>query len=103
MKNNINFIGKIVALLSFVIGTILLAFYLYYGEKVVDIFVAFLFVIAALIINTVIVTVIIGRTILIKSERIENIKTIAIMLTNIPISILYFFMVITFPNNSLFI
>jgi len=100
MKNNIALTGKIIALLSFVIGTILLSLYLYYGEKIVSIYLALFFVVGAVIINIVMVTVIIGRAILIESERIENIKTIAIMLINIPVSILYLYMVITFPGQN---
>ena len=100
MKNNIALTGKIIALLSFVIGTILLSLYLYYDEKVVPIYLAFFFVVGAVIINIVMVIVITGRAILIESERIENIKTIAIMLINIPVSILYLYMVITFPGQN---
>ena len=100
MKNNVALTGKIIALLSFVIGTILLSLYLYYGEKVVPIYLALIFVVGAIIINIVMVIVIIGRVILIESERIENIKTIAIMLINIPVSILYLYMVITFPGQN---
>ncbi|MFD1063330.1 hypothetical protein ACFQ1Q_08725 [Winogradskyella litorisediminis] len=100
MKNNINNTGKIIALLSFVIGTIVLAFYLYFGESVIKIYAAFLYIMVALIINTVIFAVILGATILNKTNRIEGVKTLAIMLCNIPISILYFYMVITFPGHK---
>lgn len=100
MKNNINQTGQIVALLSFVIGTILLAFYLYFGEEVINVFAAFFFVVGALIANTVLITVIIGRAILYSQHRLKSLKTIALMLINIPISILYFYMVVTFPGHK---
>lgn len=100
MKNNINNTGKIIALASFVTGTIFLALYLYYGEAVVSIYLAFLFIIAAIITNTVILTVIIGAALLNRIDRIEALKTIVIMLINIPVSILYFYMIITFPGHN---
>ncbi|GGI57015.1 hypothetical protein [Winogradskyella haliclonae] len=98
MKNNISNTGKTIALVSFVIGTIFLAFYLYYGETVVNVFLAFLFVVAAIITNTVVLTVIIGAAILNRIDRLEALKTIAIILLNIPIAILYFYMIISFPG-----
>ncbi|WP_296377955.1 hypothetical protein [Winogradskyella sp.] len=100
MKNNINNTGKTIALVSFVIGTIFLSLYLYYGESVVSVFLAFLFVIAAIITNTVILTVIIGAAILNRVDRLEALKTIITMLINIPIAILYFYMIATFPGHK---
>ena len=100
MKNNINTTGKIAALLSFVLGTIFLALYLYYGEAVVSIYLAFIFIIAAVIVNTVLLTVIVGAAILNKINRLEALKTITVMLINIPIAILYFYMIVTFPGHK---
>jgi len=100
MKNNINTTGKIVALASFVIGTIFLAFYLYYGEAVVSIYLAFMFIVATIIVNTVLLSVIIGAAILNRIKRIEALKTITVMLINIPIAMLYFYMIITFPGHK---
>ena len=100
MKNNINTTGKIAALVSFVIGTIFLALYLYYGEAVVSIYLAFIFIIAAIIANTVLLTVIVGAIILNKINRLEALKTVTVMLINIPIAILYFYMIITFPGHK---
>ncbi|TCK66851.1 hypothetical protein DFQ05_2136 [Winogradskyella wandonensis] len=101
MKNNINITGRLIALLSFVIGTMLLAFYLYFGESTVQIHVAILFIVIAFILNTILFAVILGATLLNKTNRIEGLKTLVIMLCNIPISILYFYMVITFPGHKL--
>ena len=100
MKNNINTTGKIIALASFIIGTIFLAFYLYYGEAVVSIYIAFIFIVAAIIANTVLLSVIIGAAILNRTNRIEALKTIIIMLLNIPIAMLYFYMMVTFPGHK---
>ncbi|SHG50052.1 hypothetical protein [Winogradskyella jejuensis] len=101
MKNNINITGRLIALLSFFIGTMLLAFYLYFGESTVQIHVAIFFIVIAFIFNTILFAVILGATLLNKTNRIEGLKTLAIMLCNIPISILYFYMVITFPGHKL--
>lgn len=100
MKNNINTTGKIVAMVSFVIGTIFLAFYLYYGEAVISIYLAFIFIVAAVIVNIVLLSVIAGAAILNKINRLEALKTITVMLANIPIAILYFYMIITFPEHK---
>lgn len=100
MKNNINTTGKIAALISFVIGTIFLALYLYYGEAVVSIYLAFIFIIAAIIVNTVLLSIIVGAAILNKINRLEALKTITVMLINIPIAMLYFYMIITFPGHK---
>ena len=100
MKNNINNTGQIIALVSFVIGTIFLALYLYYGEAVVSIYLAFFFIVGALIANVVILSIIIGAAILKKIDRFEALKTSVIMLLNIPVSILYFYMIITFPGHK---
>ncbi|WP_299113015.1 hypothetical protein [uncultured Winogradskyella sp.] len=100
MKDTINNTGKIVALTSFIIGTIFLAFYLYYGETVVNVYLAFLFIVSAIIVNTVLLTVIIGAAVLNRINRIEALKTIVIMLLNIPVSILYFYMIVSFPGHE---
>lgn len=100
MKNNLNYTAQIVALLSFVIGTCLLSFYLYFGETLVHITVPLMFVIIAIIVNTVIFAALLGVAILNTSRRVENLKTCLIMLINIPIAILYFYMFVTFPHQS---
>ncbi len=100
MKNNINNTGKTIALVSFVIGTIFLAFYLYYGEIVVNVYLAFLFIVAAIIVNTVLLTVIIGAAVLNRINRMEALKTIVIILLNIPVAILYFYMIVSFPGHK---
>jgi hypothetical protein len=102
MKTNLILTGKITAILSFVIGTILLAFYLYFGESFIPITLGLGFVAVALIINTVLFIACLGSAIIYHRNRIELLKTCGLMLLNIPISIGYFYMVITF-NSSTFI
>ena len=101
MKPKINYIGKIVALGSFIIGTTLLSFYLYFGEKTVSIEVAFFFVLSLFIINSVIFSTVILRLLIYKTHIKESLQTLAIMLTNIPICVLYVYMVFTFPGHKL--
>ncbi len=100
MKNNINFTGKIVALVSFVIGTCLLSFYLYFGNSFIDIFTAASIIFIEVIVNIVILTTIIGQTLLNKTDKTDALKTCGLMLLNIPIAILYFYMMITFPTHK---
>ncbi|WP_456441144.1 hypothetical protein [Psychroserpens sp.] len=101
MKKNINHIGQIVALLSFVIGTSLLAFYLYLGHNFIPLGLAFAFILATIIINSVLFIAIVGTTIIRKTERQEALKTCGLMLLNIPITILYFYMIVTFPYQNM--
>ena len=101
MKTNLNHIGQIVALLSFVIGTSLLAFYLYFGRNFIPLGLAFAFILIAIIINSVLFIAIIGTTILRKTEQQEALKTCGLMILNIPIAILYFYMIVTFPYQNI--
>lgn len=96
MKYNLLDIGKITAFISFVIGTCLLSFFLYFGDNFVSIGFAIVYIIIALIINSILFTLIIIAAILNKTDRFKAFKTCLVMLANIPVSMLYFFMVITF-------
>jgi len=98
MKTNINKTGQVVALLSFVIGTTLLALFLYYGERVIDIAFAAATVTILLVINSVVFTVVFGSTLLNSHKRKDGWATCGLMLLNIPIAMGYFYMVVTFPT-----
>ena len=101
MKDNLNHTGQVVALLSFVIGTSLMAFYLYFGENFIPLGLAFIFIIIAIIVNSVLFIAIIGSTLLRKTHRQEALKTCGLMLLNIPIAVLYFYIVVTFPHQNM--
>ncbi|WP_323789456.1 hypothetical protein [Psychroserpens sp.] len=101
MKPNINQIGQIVALLSFVLGTCLLSFYLFFGEDLINLGFALTYVIIALIINFIVFIVVIINGLFTKNNKGEALKTCGLMALNIPIAILYFYMVILFPNQNL--
>ena len=92
MRNNLNNTAQIIALLSFVIGTCFLSFYLYFRDDFIHITIPMMFVIIAIIVNAVFFLALLGVAILNKSRRIENLKTCLIMLLNIPVAILYFYM-----------
>jgi len=101
MKNNLNHTGQVVALLSFVIGTSLLAFYLYFGPDYMPLGLAFAFILLAIIVNSVLFIAIIGTTMFRKTHQLEALKTCGLMLLNIPISLLYFYMIVTFPYQNM--
>ncbi|MFT7051877.1 MAG: hypothetical protein ACJAZK_002497 [Psychroserpens sp.] len=101
MKNNLNHTGQILDLLSFVIGTSVLAFYLYFGVNFFPIGLAVAFIISAIILNSILCIAIIGNTVLHKRHVYEAIKTYVLMLLNIPIAGLYLCMVITFPYQHM--
>ncbi|WP_033959033.1 hypothetical protein [Psychroserpens jangbogonensis] len=101
MKNNINHTGQVTALMSFIIGTSLLALYLYFGHNFIPLGFALAFIIIAIIVNSVLFIAIIGTTILRKTYQLEALKTCGLMLLNIPIAILYFYMVVTFPYQNM--
>lgn len=94
---NLNETGQITALVSFVLGTILLSFYLYFGEANFSLQLGFVYIIGALIFNSVLFSALLGAAILNQKHRWDLLKTCGIMLLNIPISIFYIFVVFTFP------
>lgn len=91
------------ALSSFIIGTCLLSFYLYFGESFIPLGLAIGVVVFATIANSIMFSVIVGSAILNKTHRHDALKTCGVMLLNIPIAILYFYIVITFPSQHLLI
>lgn len=93
---NLNETGQITALVSFVLGTSLLSFFLYFGEANFPIQFGFTFVIVAFIINTVLFFVLLGAAILNPNHRIKLLKTCGILLLNIPLTILYIYIALTF-------
>lgn len=101
MKNNLNHTGQVVALLSFVIGTLFLAFYLYFGENYIPLGLALAFIIIAFIVNSVLLVAIIGTTLFRKTHKKEALITCVLMVLNIPIAILYFYMIVTFPYQNI--
>ena len=93
MNNFIN-TSKAIALLSFVIGTILFAIQLCFITPIGLIYSGIIFIVVAVIINTIALTalvfVLLGNT----DNQSETIKTCGLILLNIPIAILYFYILI---------
>ncbi|RSK39157.1 hypothetical protein [Mangrovimonas spongiae] len=100
MKNSLIITGQITALLSFIIGTSLFSIQLYFGMFAIPVLLIVGFLLTAFIANLVILSVIVGASILNKIDRNEGLKTCLIMLLNIPIALLYYYLTITFSRNS---
>ena len=92
--NHLNEIGLTITVFSFAIGTILLAFFLYFGESNILLEFGFVFIIVAFVINTIILTVLFGSAMLNPKHRLETLKTCGIMLLNIPLVIFYIYLII---------
>lgn len=92
MKDLSNF-GKIVALLSFLIGSILLILYIYFKSQQL-ITIGIYYIIIAFWINIILLVVLIIASIINSFHRKNLLKTCGIVLLNIPIAILYFYLLI---------
>jgi hypothetical protein len=101
MKNNLNITARITALVSFVVGTMMLAFYLYYGESALNIGFTLFFIATAFIVNIVLFVILFLSALTNKTNRYNTLETCGLMLLNIPVTVLYFYMVITFPTHNL--
>ena len=86
--------SKVIAVLSFVFGTILFALQLYFNKTEMFLFPGLVFVIVAFIVNTLsllaLIISLLGNT----NQKFELLKTCGIVLINIPIVILYFYLLI---------
>lgn len=86
--------GKTIAFLSFVIGTILFAFQLYFQGSLRLVHIGLVFIVVAVIINTVsliaLIFVLLGNT----DNKLDILKTCGLILLNMPIAILYFYILI---------
>ena len=99
---NLTLTSRAIALLSFGFGTILFSLFLYFGESIVPIMVGVKFVIVAILVNSILFLTNIILAITNSENRIELLKTCAILLLNIPIAILYFYIVISIEFSSKF-
>lgn len=93
MKNLIT-TSKIIAILSFIIGTILFVLQLYFGRSVNLISTGILFIVIAAIINAISFIALIIALFNYYNLRLEIFKTIGIVLVNIPVTILYFLLLL---------
>ncbi len=93
MKNLID-ISKTIAIISFVIGTILFVLQLYFKESIALIYPGIIFILIAIIINFISLIALMFSLLGSSIEKLELLKTCGIVLLNIPIATLYFYILI---------
>lgn len=89
--NNLITTSKALALLSFIIGTILFVLQLYFQGTIRIIDIGLIFIIIAVIINTISLIALIFNLLVNTDYKLEILKTCGMILLNIPIAILYFY------------
>ena len=94
--------GKIVAALSFIIGTILLSLYLYLNHSEYILGFGFYFIIVAIIINSLLLLILLLTSALYQNYRFTLLKVFGIILLNIPVAIGYLYIVLSieFPSKG---
>lgn len=95
MENNLLILGRVVFSLSFILGTSLFVLFLNNQEFDLMIQIGLLFVISALIINSVLILAILFFAIKNHGYRKELFITAGIMLINIPIVVIYLYVLFT--------
>lgn len=84
-----------VALISFAIGTLLLAIHMTFPRADIIYIIGYLYVLLAALCNGIVLLNLIYQLIIKPKEREEIVIRMLILLANIPIAALYFFIVIT--------
>lgn len=92
MKSTLD-ISKLIAGVSFILGTLLLVLFLFFKSDVI-IGIGIYYVLAALVINLLLFIGLIGNLITSQKNRFDTLKAIGITLINLPIAIAYFFIVL---------
>ena len=98
---SISNVGRTVAIISFIIGTILFSFFLYFGETFIPTMVGLKFIIVAIVLNSILLASNFLTLLINETDRYENLKTCGIILLNIPIAILYFYIIISFSHTRI--
>ena len=92
-ERSLNDIGKWIAIFSFIIGTILLlCFYFFDNDNIF--LIGYLYILFAIIVNLIILIFLV-----INNSKGKNLKTIGLILLNIPIAYFYFYIVIFLLNT----
>ena len=91
MIKNLTNTSKAIAILSFVIGTILFALYQFFTGWEALLYTGIIFVICAIILNSISLFTMLLLMIFHPKERLLIIQTCGIILLNIPVVILYFY------------
>lgn len=88
-----------VALLFFTLGTLLFLLQIIVRDITGITFVGYLYVIGSIIINLIILIILLFSLALEKDKRTETLKSIGVILINVPIAYLYFYIVIEYLIN----
>lgn len=93
--NNLIITSKSLAIISLIVGTVLFSLQLYLGKETSLISIGFIFVVIAVIINSISLLIMVFYLLGNSKQKIEVFKTIGIILLNIPIAVLYFYIIIS--------
>lgn len=98
---SISLVGRITAIASFIIGTILFALFIYLGEQNIPIIIGFKFTIVTVLINFILFLSNFIIMIIDTKNRMELLKTSGAIILNILVIILYLYIMIsiTFPKG----
>ena len=96
------FIGKLSALLSFLIGTILFGVFTFFIQSILMFKIGVIYILISLIVNTFIFIHLLYQAYFNPKYRLELIKTCGIMLLNIPITIGYLYLIVIIDFNPIF-
>jgi hypothetical protein len=88
--------SKIVALMSFVIGTTLFSLFFYLNKSNTLLIIGLIYVIAAILINSILFFANLLMSAIYTENRINHIKTCGIILLNVPIAFLYLRIILFF-------
>ncbi|CAH8292778.1 hypothetical protein EV196_10382 [Mariniflexile fucanivorans] len=100
--NNFITTTKAIAAISFIFGTILFALQISFRHSHMFIYPGFIFVIVAIILNTISFLGLLFYLLGNPKEKLEIIKACGIVLLNIPIAILYFIIIINIDFSTQF-
>ena len=82
-----------IAFISFSCGTILFIMYVFQVNSVYLVFGSFFFILIAILVNLISLTYLIRKCIINPKTQVKTIEEITIVLLNIPIALLYFYII----------
>ena len=97
--SNINKIGKFMAILSFGFGTFLFLLYFLFDSPILIGILAFIYFIISTFLNLGTLAVLVINAIANSDHRNNTILTAVLLVINIPIQIIYFFLVVSWSIN----
>ncbi len=82
-----------IAFISFFIGTILFMMYIFRVNHVYLVFVSFFFILLAILVNFISLIHLLIKWINVPKTQVKTMEEIAIVLANIPIALIYFYII----------